>query len=152
MPHLLRVSEAASLALHASALLAAAEGKKLLTRGRMAEFLNVSEAHLTKVLQRLGKLGLVCSVRGPTGGFRLDKPAEDISLLEVYEAIEGPVSKENCLLREQVCRGSECVLGDLLKLVNEDGKRYLAKTNLKTVGKKGGANLLKEMEKTKKQK
>ena len=147
MPHLLRVSEAASLALHASALLAAAENKYLLTRGKMANFLNVSEAHLTKVLQRLGKLGLVRSVRGPTGGFRLEKPAEEISLLEIYEAIEGPVSKESCLLREKVCLGPECVLGDLLKLVNEDGKRYLAQTSLKTVSETSGKRLLKQMEK-----
>ena len=95
----LRVSEATSLALHAMALLTG-DGSRPLSCHEMAEALQVSEAHLSKVLQRLGKQGFVSSLRGPKGGFRLARDPEDVSLLEIYEAIEGPVQFSNCLFRE----------------------------------------------------
>jgi len=148
MPNLLRISEAVSLAFHASALLAAADGKMLLTRSMMAQFLNVSEAHLTKVLQRLGRLGIVSSTRGPRGGFYLNRAALKISLLNIYEAIDGPVSEDHCLLNTQVCQGAECVLGDLLRLANKEGRYHLEQTTLHMVAAKTGDKLLKALKKS----
>ncbi len=62
----------------------------------LAKAAEVSEAFLTKVLQRLVPSGLVVSHRGPGGGFALNAPASEISLLQVVEAIEGPIQLNLC--------------------------------------------------------
>ena len=109
MPNILRISEAASLALHSTVLLAANPGKLISTRD-IASMLHVSEAHLSKVLQRLARAGLVRAIRGPKGGFRLVKPANETTLLEVYESIEGTLTPGKCLFESPICEGDACIL------------------------------------------
>lgn len=128
MSRVLKISEAASLALHTMVLLAANPGRTLATRD-IAALLRVSEAHLAKVLQRLARSGLVNSQRGPKGGFSLAKDAHAISLLEVYEAVEGPLETRSCLLEQPVC-GGDCLLGGLLHKVASEVSSYFAQTRL----------------------
>ena len=129
MAHLLRISEAASLALHTAVYLAACP-ERLVTTHEVAELLGVSETHLAKVMQRLARVGLVRSVRGPHGGFALTRAGEQISLLEVYEAIEGPLAELRCLLGEPVCHGERCILSGLLATTSRQVHEYLAGTTL----------------------
>jgi Rrf2 family nitric oxide-sensitive transcriptional repressor len=63
MPTVLRMSDAASLALHGMVILAEAPERRVSARAIASE-LDASEAHLAKVLQRLARAGLVESVRG----------------------------------------------------------------------------------------
>jgi len=62
----------------------------------LAKAADAPEAFLTKVLQRLVARGLVASRRGPDGGFQLNSAPAEISLLDVVEAIEGPVQLNLC--------------------------------------------------------
>ena len=130
MSNMLKMSEAASLALHSVLLLAANPDRSIPAREIASKF-HVSEAHLSKVLQRLTRVGLVKSTRGPKGGFMLGKTAAEISLLDVYESIEGPFVPCKCLLGNRIC-GSEkcCILGELLETVDEQIRNYLAETKL----------------------
>lgn len=66
---------------------------------RIADATHVSVPYLSKVLQQLGEAGLVTSQRGPAGGFALARPASEIRLLDVVQAVE-PI--------ERIC---ECPLG-----------------------------------------
>jgi len=118
MSSLLGISEAASIGWHAMIILADS-GDELRSTAEIAERLQVSGAHLSKVLQRLTRAGLVEAVRGPRGGFSLGKPARDMTVLEIYEAIEGPLQKRTCLLREPICNGKCCILGDLFRRIDE---------------------------------
>ncbi len=129
MSHLMKVSEAASLALHSMAYLAGHAGQNISAR-QVAERLGVSEAHLSKVLQRLAQAGLVKSSRGPKGGFTLKIPAERIALLDIFETIEGRLEATDCLLGIPICNGPDCILGGLLKSVDNQAKEYLGKTKL----------------------
>jgi Rrf2 family protein len=97
MATVLRISDAATLALHTMVLLADRRERPR-TAKEIASTFKVSEAHLAKVLQRLAKAGLVLSAPGPHGGFHLRDGAERTTLLQVYEAIEGPMSSTHCLL------------------------------------------------------
>jgi Rrf2 family protein len=127
--NIFRISNAASLALHTMVLLAATPDEVVSNRD-IAGSLNASEAHLSKVLQRLTKAGLVKSLRGPHGGFKLAKAAAEITLLDIYEAIEGPLISSNCLLASPVCIGNKCILGSLLKTMNSKLREQLAGTHL----------------------
>ena len=115
----IRISEAASLALHAAALIAGADGAVVCVDS-MAEKLGASRAHLGKVLQRLGKAGLVRSRRGPGGGYVLARGPKDISLKEIYEVVEGPMETHRCLLGIPVCGRTNCPLGELVGRVAEE--------------------------------
>ena len=103
MANVLRISEAATLALHTLALLAARPGVILSTH-KIAARLDASEAHLAKVLQRLARMGLVRSIRGARGGFVLGREPADVTLLEAYEAIDGPLRPSTCLMGHRVCK------------------------------------------------
>jgi Rrf2 family protein len=100
----------------------------------MAKALSVSEAHLSKVLHRLARAGLLRSTRGPKGGFALSSPPKAIRLLDVYEAIEGPLLAPTCLLGKPVCGRAHCPLGGLVHDVNSKARSWLAKTKLSHPG------------------
>jgi Rrf2 family protein len=129
MPRLINISEAVSLGLHAMALLAMSDGRRIGNQ-EIAETLDVSGHHLAKVMQRLVRAGLVDSVSGPHGGFLLGAPAKEIRLLRIYEAIDGTVDKEGCLLGEPVCKGGMCVLGEVLHSIHGQLRDYLSSTTL----------------------
>ena len=57
---------------------------------RLAEFYDLPEAYLAKLLKALVRAGLLGSTSGPRGGFRLARPPEAITVGEVVEAVEGP--------------------------------------------------------------
>lgn len=129
MANVLRISEAATLALHTLALLAAQPGEILSTH-KIATRLEASEAHLAKVLQRLARMGLVRSIRGAKGGFVLGKEPDEVTLLEAYEAIDGPLRPNSCLMGHKVCRNRGCILGNLLVDINNDVKQHLSSQRL----------------------
>ena len=132
MPHLVRMSEAVSLALHAAGLLAGSSGRLLRTK-EMARLLRVSEAHLSKVLQRMTRAGQVKPTRGPGGGFGLARPAEEISLKDIYEAVEGPLDVATCPFNIPACEGGWCVIGKEFNSRSEDLLEFLSETRLSTL-------------------
>jgi Rrf2 family protein len=129
MSSLVRVSEAVSLGLHSMALLAGCP-EKWISNQTMAEKLDVSGHHLAKVMQKLEKAGLAESLRGPQGGFRLKVAATEIKLLEIYEAVDGPISHKGCLLHKPVCHEGICTLGSLVYSLHEQIRNCLAETSL----------------------
>ena len=129
METMIKLSDAVSLAFHATVFLASNPTRQLSNR-HIASELRVSEAHLSKVLQRLVKVGLVKSMRGPKGGFMLGKPSDKIAFLNVYEAIEGPFVSTSCLLSTPICGGNVCIFGGLLKKVDRQVHDYLSGTRL----------------------
>jgi len=75
----------------------------------MAGAVQVPEHFLSKVLQMLCKRGLIQSHRGSSGGFELVANANDVSLLDVVEALEGPIQLNVCLGEYGTCgRKSWC--------------------------------------------
>lgn len=129
MTSLLRISEASSLALHTMAILAMSPDRHLSTV-ELAVALRASEHTLAKVLQRLSRAELVDSLRGPSGGFVLGRPAEEIRLVQIVEAIEGQLHLSPCLLEVSLCASGECILGDLVGSINQQVVKHLNETSL----------------------
>ncbi len=128
MNGVIQISDALSLALHGMGLLASS-GKRMNVR-EMAERINVSEAHLAKVFQRIVKSGLVYSTRGPSGGFELTRPPSEISLYEIYEIIEGVPDSGYCLLKVTECPFNSCVFGGMIESMTREFTDYLKNRNL----------------------
>jgi Rrf2 family protein len=84
-----RISEGVEAALHCASVLAALPAGATLPAKALAEFHGVSESYLLKHLKALVADGLLESVPGPRGGYRLARPAEQITFLDVTQAIEG---------------------------------------------------------------
>lgn len=98
----------------------------------MSSDIDVSQTLLAKIFQNLGKVGLVKSSRGMGGGFALGRPAEEISLLEIVEAVEGPIVLNRCLLRKGVCdRDARCTVHPVWREVQEKMRNILGNVMLK---------------------
>jgi Rrf2 family protein len=132
---LLKISDAANLGIHAMAHLAVSDADSAHAVGEIAGELGVSEAHLAKVMQRLVRVGLVVSRRGPGGGFVLGRPAREISFLQIYEAIDGPLADGGCLLGRKHCLYDGCVFGDLAHRLSRELRDLLSKGKLSKLSK-----------------
>ena len=63
----------------------------------LSESTGVSQATASKVLQSLGRVGLVESRRGAMGGYTLARPADEIPMLDILTALEGPLAVTECV-------------------------------------------------------
>lgn len=77
--------------------------KKISFVNEISEEYKIPRSFLAKILQKLVKAKLVRSYRGVKGGFSLAKPARDISMLDVVEAIEGKIYLNICLMDKKKC-------------------------------------------------
>ncbi|WCL54728.1 RrF2 family transcriptional regulator [Gimibacter soli] len=83
-------------ALHCCGILAGVPDDRYLPTKALAEFHGVPKEYLSKALQALSQAGLVESTLGPSGGYRLARPPEAISFLDIVEAVEGKASTFVC--------------------------------------------------------
>jgi len=111
MSKIINFSEAASIAIHGMILIAKAEGK--ISVIQIAERTGSSKHHVAKIMQRLVKENYLTSNRGPLGGFVLKKLPEEISLLEIFEAIEGKIEIQKCLADNLICTFDSCIMNNI---------------------------------------
>ena len=130
MAGLLRISEAFVLAFHAMAYMANSPRTRPVSAADLAHTFHASEAHLAKVLQRLARLGLLNSRRGPKGGFVLACDPAKVTLLDIHNAVDGPLDNNTCLLGEHVCEPGTCAMESLLREVYRMVQDRLGGTHL----------------------
>jgi Rrf2 family protein len=96
-------------ALHCCSVLAGLPEGRYLSTKVLAEFHGVPKEYLSKALQALSQAGLVLTTLGPSGGYRLARPAAEITFLDIIEAVEGRQSTFVCTnIRENnPCRPAE---------------------------------------------
>ena len=88
--------------------LASLPSGKRISRAQLAGAAECPEQFLSKVLQGLTRAGLVTSHRGNTGGFELPRVHRTATLLEVVEAIEGPIRLNLCIDSNECTRQGWC--------------------------------------------
>ena len=128
MSRIVTLTEAASLAIHAMVLIAQTDHQ--INVNFIAEQTGASRNHLAKVMQRLVKDGLVKSTRGPLGGFKLAKKPEEISILTIYEAIEGSIKVDGCPFDRPICPFHLCLMGNIISKVTIDIRQYFEEQTL----------------------
>lgn len=127
MKKILNINDATLLAMHSLALIAR---ENQVSARDISIKINVNYNHLTKVLQHLTKNGIIESVRGPAGGFKLVKEKESISLLEIYECMEGKIEMHECLIGSTQCYFTDCILSNINKELSEQFVNYLKQKRL----------------------
>ena len=129
MADIIKISDATALALHSMVHLAINPDVQS-TTAEIAKAFEASKHHLAKVHQRLTKAGLIFSYRGPGGGVGLAKDPSEITLLHIYEVMEGSLECRPCLFGNEVCPRADCVLSGLLPGLAKQVRDYFARTTL----------------------
>jgi Rrf2 family protein len=104
MNHPLRISRKIEYGLRAMVFLASVPDGEVVPFREIARRMDVPEDFIAKILKTLVARHMLKSTRGAKGGYRLAKPAAQISFLDVIEAVEGPVSVNVCQDRHDACR------------------------------------------------
>jgi Rrf2 family protein len=92
----------------------------------IAERQNIPPSFLAKILTRLAACGIVQTQRGVNGGVRLARPAGEITLLQVVEAIDGPISLNLCTRSPGLCpQETTCVVHPLWEMIGEELRQRL---------------------------
>src|SRR4051795_11287646 len=92
----MKLSDGVEWGVHVATLLAVLPPDRALPAAKLAEYHGVPAAYLAKHLQALSRAGILVSGHGPRGGYRLARPAREISVLDVVEAIDGDEPAFRC--------------------------------------------------------
>ena len=97
----------------------------------IAERQDISLSYLEQLFSRLRREGLVSSVRGPGGGYRLGRPMDEITIAEIVEAVDEPLDTTQCGGKEN-CGGdgSRCMTHDLWATLNQRVVEFLDSVTL----------------------
>jgi len=135
----MRLSRACGYALLALEYLAARGAGPPVASHHIAEARGIPERFLLKVLKPLVTAGVLRSLKGPNGGFRLARPAAQITLLEVVEAADGPLRGDAPLVAREGGDGLGPRLGAVCQGVADLVRRQLGQVRISDlVGKKKG--------------
>lgn len=132
----MKLSTKGRYAVTALADIALQGGGRLVTLAEIAERQKVSLAYLEQLFVRLRKAGLVESVRGPGGGYRLGRPADQLRIIDVMGAVDETVSAIRCEDGvEQGCGGSRaaCLTHNLWEQLSSHVHVFLSQTTIADV-------------------
>lgn len=108
---------------------------RLVSLSEVSERQDISLAYLEQLFARLRRAGLVDSVRGPGGGYRLSRPASRIPIAEVMAAVDERLNAMGCGGDEDGCGGSQakCLTHNLWEQLSAHVHVFLSKTTLADV-------------------
>lgn len=109
MPSLIKISQAATIALHALDYIISRD-EKIYIASKISNDLNVSYNHLSKILQILARQGYLKTSRGPVGGYKLTEKGKKSTIKEIIELFDGKLVINGCLMDKKVCKRDECIL------------------------------------------
>lgn len=110
----MQITRQADYALRAMLFLARLEPNQRAATNQIADSQKIPPSFLAKIISQLSIAGLIHTSRGARGGVSLARPSEEISVLEVVEAIDGPIALNECTLSPDNCPfGEDCPIHDL---------------------------------------
>jgi len=122
----MKFTKATNYALHTMFMLVEASPVKPVGVQQLAETQGVSPTYLSKILTRLVKAGLIESISGANGGYRLSRNKDDITFLDIIQAIEGSTSLFEC----NFVHGENCSIQAVMKEAEMKMELHLKNTKL----------------------
>lgn len=105
----MQITRQADYALRAMIYLAKMEPTQRAATSQIADVQHIPPSFLAKIISQLSIAGLIHTSRGARGGVTLARAPEDISILEVVEAIDGPIALNECTSVSGTCQfGDDC--------------------------------------------
>ncbi len=129
----MRLTRSSDHALSALMYLAGLDPDQSASGAAIAEVAGAGEATLLKIMRQLVAARLVRSQAGPRGGFRLNLPAEQISMLRVIEAVDGPLDSGTCtcMVEQHPCeRKAWCSVHQVLVELQAQERKVLGATSI----------------------
>ena len=134
----MKLTRASSYALHAVAYMADQENNEPVASHVIAKARKIPERFLLKVLKPLVSARVLSSIKGPNGGYRLAKSANEITLLEVLEAVDGPIRGLAPLSGEKKNGNLNTRLESICKESADQIRKHLGSVKIsQLVGKRG---------------
>jgi Rrf2 family transcriptional regulator, iron-sulfur cluster assembly transcription factor len=131
----MRLSTKGRYAVMAMTDLAGHADRRAVSLAEIAERQQLSVAYLEQLFSRMRRRGLVVSARGPGGGYRLARPAEETTIAEVVTAVDEPLRATRCGGKAGGCMrgGARCLTHDLWEETGRQIQDYLASVSLADV-------------------
>jgi len=104
----MRLSPAAEFAVRGILVLAEGYGDGPVTLDTICKLRDLSKQYLVKIFASLSRAKLITPVRGKKGGYLLARDPKDITVLDVIEAVEGPVTLNFCQMSPPQCERNGC--------------------------------------------
>lgn len=98
----------------------AKRGSDISSANVLAQLTQLQPSTVNKILKPLARAGLIHSLRGLKGGYRLARAPEDIYLAQIIEAIEGPIALTECSNTICTCtKHRNCAIRDKWRMINQ---------------------------------
>jgi Rrf2 family protein len=97
----MKLTRASSYAIHALVFMATQKKNRPVASHHIAKARGIPERFLLKVLKPLVSARVLHSIKGPNGGYRLARAANEITILEILEAVDGPIRGQPTFSREE---------------------------------------------------
>ena len=110
----MQITRQADYALRAMLYLSRLDSNQRAATSQIADEMEIPPSFLAKIISQLSIAGLIHTSRGARGGVSLAHKPEDISLLDVVEAIDGPITLNDCTADPDICSfGDNCPLHEV---------------------------------------
>lgn len=127
--------------LHCAATLALLGPGATASAAQLAEYYDLPAPYLAKQLQALTRAGILAATTGPRGGFRLGRPTDEVTLLQIVEAVDGAAAPYECREIRQQGRGAlpaeqcrtPCALARAMKDAHDAWRASLAGVSLASI-------------------
>ena len=126
----MKLTRASSYALHAVAYMAAQNTDKPVASHHIADARGIPDRFLLKVLKPLVAAQVLQSIKGPNGGYKLKRQPKDISLLEIVEAVDGPIRGHSPFASDEIDGPLNAKLDNICKVTAEQVRKQLEKVKV----------------------
>lgn len=123
---MVRLTRAGEYAVRCVLFLAGHASRSVISRQEIASLMRIPSEFLSKIAQQLARSGFIEITQGPKGGYRLLKKPEEITLLDVVEAVDGEIFLNDCVMRPESCfRNPECTVYQIWKKARDQLRETL---------------------------
>jgi Rrf2 family protein len=132
----MKLTRASSYALHAVVHMACQKKNDPVASHNIAQARGIPDRFLLKVLKPLVSAQVLSSVKGPNGGYRLARPPSEITMLEILEAVDGPIRGSAPPLYTDKDTSLRKRLDDICNQSAEQTRKHLGKVKISELASK----------------